>query len=367
MTDGVHVRTAAAVRTAVLWVSLCMLLQHLGHHPQFTAEAEGSVQVNIVRYFTLPNSKFTSFPGGEVSSVTSAKLCSANGGSLVSGQSAAAQDAITTELRKAFEGSQVASHTFMGGDASYNVIWEIDPTKKCKVGVKGVASLNCIYQWNIGEFAPGSYDGHGVPFYRGSYYSVAGAGPMNGYTPFWENNYPGRGQPYLISRFVVHVGSRALWYDGDSWAKFNPDTPPNSFASVCEVQDGLVGNSSFPPTESKTTWIQKHWYVPLIIAVVVLAAIIALIVLCCCLGGRDEEKYLHPMVIRDISNEPLRAREIIDYDGNVDDMGFHDRGMSMVPSHPMPMEDIESANVSVYSAAENNIYGDGDVFLNGNR
>ncbi|ORC84876.1 uncharacterized protein TM35_000401430 [Trypanosoma theileri] len=367
MTGGVHVRAAAAVRTAVLWVSLCMLLQHLGHHPQFTAEAEGSVQVNIKRYFTIPNSKFAS-AGGSVTPRISATLCSVDGGSLVSGQSAAAQDAITVELRKAFPNTDDPVHTYMGGDSTYSIYTEPDPSKKCKKGFYG-ASLNCIYRWNIGVFASETVDGYGVPFYRGSYYTLPGRGPVNGYTAFWSSGYPRQGESYMVSRYWKFVSPIAKWYDSAIDSMLNPNTPRDSFIAVCEVQDGLVGNTSFPPAESETTWIQSHWYVPLIIAVVVLAAIIGLIILCCCLGGRNEEKYLHPMVIREVSNEPLRAREITD-DGVVDvgyNNQFHDRSVSMVPSEPMPMEKMESANVSVYSVAENDVYGDGDVFSEGNR
>ncbi|ORC86991.1 uncharacterized protein TM35_000241410, partial [Trypanosoma theileri] len=122
-----------------------------------------------------------------------------------------------------------------------------------------------------------------------------------------------------------------------------------------------------PQAASEPSWIKKHWYVPLIIALVVLAAIIGLIILCCCLGGGGEDKYLYPMATREASDMPLRAREITDddddYYNDIDD----DRDMSMVPSEPMPTEDIESENVSVYSVAQNDIYGDGDVFSQGNR
>ncbi|ORC86061.1 uncharacterized protein TM35_000301010 [Trypanosoma theileri] len=392
MTGGVHVRTAAAVRTAVLWVSLCMLLQHLGHHPQFTAEAEGSVQVKIVRYFTLPNSAYTSTAGGRVNYGNSVTVCNMNGGSLVAGQSTAAQNAITDQLRPKITSTVTLPTTYMGGDAIYSTRFESDPSQKCTPGVQG-ASINCIYRWNQGLFTQGTVDGHGVPFYRGSYYSVPGAGPLNGYTPFWPISYPLRGNPYVISQYQNSLGKRATWYDGPEDPTGNTDVPSWGFVVVCEVQDTITGSAPIPtttpttkppiPTTTTTTipttdpttappqaasdpsWIKKHWYVPLIIAVVVLAAIIGLIILCCCLGGRDDEKYLPPMVSREASDMPLRAREITD--GDVDDMYFEDQDVSMVPPEPMPMEDIEYANVSVYSAAENDIYGDGDVFAVGNR
>ncbi|ORC84875.1 uncharacterized protein TM35_000401420 [Trypanosoma theileri] len=366
MTGGVHVRTAAAVRTAVLWVSLCMLLQHLGHHPQFTAEAQGSVHFNILRYFTLPNSKFAaSFPAGRVDFSNSVEACRTSGGSLVSGQSAAAQNAITVQLKGALPMGQSLSHTYMGGDAMYSVNWEKDPTKQCTRGIQG-ASLKCIYQWNIGLFTSESVDGQGVSFYRGSLYSVPGAGPVNGYTPFWPSNYPAHGQTFMISRYVSGSGVSSTWYDGYGLASSNAETPAGSYLIVCEVQDSAaVNTTTLPPREAQPSWIQSHWYVPTIIALVVLAAIIGLIILCCCLGGRDEEKYLYPMVIREASDTPLRAREITDNDD--DYYNDNDRDVSMVPSQPMAMGNIESANVSVYSGAENDINDDGDVYSEGNR
>ncbi|ORC84877.1 uncharacterized protein TM35_000401440, partial [Trypanosoma theileri] len=376
---------AAAVRTAVLWVSLCMLLQHLGHHPQFTAEAMiGIVQVNIVRYFSFPHSIFqlTNY----VSYGSSVDACRASGGYLVTGQSLAAQDAITYHLKSNQHYFYPTTATFMGGDAIYSTRFEPDPSQRCTQGRIG-ASINCVYRWNQGLFAQGTVDGKGVDFYKGSLYTLPGAGPMNGYTPFWQVNYPARGNPYLVSRFTFTEGTQAPWYD----AAVNPNGDAvliiNGFLVVCEVQGAIDGSTAAPtaiptsiPTTEPTTataippaeasepsWIKKHWYVPLIIALVVLAAIIGLIILCCCLGGGDEDKYLPPMATREASDMPLHAREITDDDdddyNDIDD----DRSVSMVPSEPMPMEDIESANVSVYSVAENDIYGDGDVFSRGNR
>ncbi|ORC84879.1 uncharacterized protein TM35_000401460 [Trypanosoma theileri] len=390
MTGGVHVRGAAAVRTAVLWVSLCMLLQHLGHHPQFTAEAQGSVQVNILRYFTFDNNVFLNTPGGRVNYGNSVTACSGNGGSLVTGQSAAAQSAITAQLKSQkpplaqFPPFIPFSNTYMGGDATYSINSEPILAKRCIAGTGG-ASINCIYRWNSGLFASGEYVGKGVPFYRGSLFSLPGAGPVNGYPPFWQIYYPAHGNPYVISRYGHVQGARSKWYDTTHDAIDNTRLPPGDFVVVCEVQETTAGSTPIPtpiptttpvPTTTTTTtippaaasessWIKKHWYVPLIIALVVLAAIIGLIILCCCLGGRDDEKYLYPMATREASDVPLHAREITDDDD--DYYNDNDRDVSMVPSEPMPMEDIESANVSVYSVAENNVYGDGDVFSKGNR
>ncbi|ORC86062.1 uncharacterized protein TM35_000301020, partial [Trypanosoma theileri] len=115
MTGGVHVKTAAAVRTAVLWVSLCMLLQHLGHHPQFTAEAEGIVQVNIVRYLTLPNSVFANLPGQTVNYGNSLTACNINWGFLVAAQSTAAKNAITAQLKGGQNMGYPVALIYMGG------------------------------------------------------------------------------------------------------------------------------------------------------------------------------------------------------------------------------------------------------------
>ncbi|ORC84878.1 uncharacterized protein TM35_000401450 [Trypanosoma theileri] len=374
MTGGVHVRAAAAVRTAVLWVSLCMLLQHLGHHPQFTAEAMiGSVQVNIVRYFSFPHSIFrlTKY----VNYGASADACNTNGGFLVTGQSLAAQNTITEHLKNNRNQAYPEVLAYMGGDAIYSIRFDPDPNIRCTPGIEG-ASLNCIYRWNQGLFTRETSDGRGVDFYRGSLYSLPGAGPLNGYTMYWRPKYPARGNPYVVSQYTFIEGTQATWYDAPVNAYLDPDLNLNGFVVVCEVQSSSDG-STLVPTDTPTTappaeasepsWIKKHWYVPLIIALVVLAAIIGLIILCCCLGGRNEEKYLYPMATREDSDMPIRAREITDYDGNVNEMNLDDRGMVMVPSHPMPMEGIDSANVSVYSVAENDIYGDGDVFSEGNR
>ncbi|ORC84874.1 uncharacterized protein TM35_000401410, partial [Trypanosoma theileri] len=166
MTGGVHVRAAAAVRTAVLWVSLCMLLQHLGHHPQFTAEAQGLVQVKILRYLTLPNSVFSLLPGQTVNYGNSLTLCNMNGAFLASGQSTAAQNTITDQMKAGMPTGDTLSTTYMGGDAMYTVNVVPNPELRCTPGIEG-ASANCVYRWNMGLFKSGVFD-QGVPFYRGS-------------------------------------------------------------------------------------------------------------------------------------------------------------------------------------------------------
>ncbi|KAH9600233.1 IGP family C-type lectin domain [Trypanosoma melophagium] len=368
MSGNAHVRTAAAVRTAVLWMSICMLLQQLGHHPQFTVEAEGSFTVNILRYFTVSNSVFAKNYGGRVDFSNSVDVCRSNGGSLVTGQSAAAQDATTTQLREAMPVGKTLAHTYMGGDAMYSINWQKDPTKVCKRGIAG-ASLKCIYEWNMGLFTSETTDGIGVAFYRGTLYTVPGAGPVNGYTPFWPAKYPAHGQPFMISRYVSGPGAVSTWYDGIGVARQNKDTPENTYLVVCEVQDGLdVNVTTLPPTPKPASWIQKHWYVPLIIILAALVAAALLIILLCCLVGRDDDKYLYPMVIRDSSDVPLRARDIDDDDDDDDDDGHYgNRDLPMPEPVPMPMENIDAANVSLYSVAENSIYDDGDVFADRSR
>ncbi|ORC84870.1 uncharacterized protein TM35_000401370, partial [Trypanosoma theileri] len=288
--------------------------------------------------------------------------CNANGGSLVTGQSLAAQNAITDQLRTTQTVGYKEALTYMGGDLTYSIRFEPDPNKKCQNLPSVVVSVNCIYRWNLGLFASGEFVGKGVPFYRGSLYSLPGAGPLNEYTPFWEYHYPAHGETYVVSWFTLRTGTQATWYDGPVTPVGNNILPYNYFLVVCEVQDSIIGSTTTttpiptpipttaptttpPQAASEPSWIKKHWYVPLIIALVVLAAIIGLIVLCCCLGGRDEGKYLPPMVTREASDMPLRAREITDDDDDYYNDGNDNRSMSMVPSEPMPMEDIESANV----------------------
>ncbi|KAH9600100.1 IGP family C-type lectin domain [Trypanosoma melophagium] len=342
MSGNAHVRTAAAVRTAVLWMSTCMLLQQLGHHPQFTVEAEGSVTVNVLRYFTVSNSVFAEDYGGRADFSNSVGVCRASGGSLVTGQSAAAQDAITTQLREAMPVGKTLAHTYMGGDAMYSVNWVTDPTKVCKRGIAG-ASLNCIYEWNMGLFTSETTDGIGVAFYRGSFYTVPGAGPVNGYTPFWPATYPAHGQPFMISRYVSGRGAVSTWYDAYGVGKSNSDTPENTYVVVCEVQDSLnVPTTTLPPTPKPASWIQKHWYVPLIIILAALVAAALLIILLFFLFGRDD-KYLYPMVIRDSSDVPLRARDIDDDDDD-DDGHYGNRDLPMPEPAPMPMENIDTSS-----------------------
>ncbi|ORC84872.1 uncharacterized protein TM35_000401390, partial [Trypanosoma theileri] len=89
-----------------------------------------------------------------------------NGGSLVSGQSTAAQNAIADELKSKLSPSTTVPITYMGGDATYSVSVEPDPKQRCIPHTRGAVSAFCIYRWNQGLFASGNFVGKGVSFYR---------------------------------------------------------------------------------------------------------------------------------------------------------------------------------------------------------
>ncbi|ESL05813.1 hypothetical protein TRSC58_06524 [Trypanosoma rangeli SC58] len=192
----------------------------------------------------------------------------------------------------------------MGGDAYYSAVWEKDLSKICETGI-AKASLNCIFEWNQGLFADSKVKHRGVPFFKGSLHSLAGAGRLNGYDSYWQDGYPAHGQIYLISRLdMIMEGAKATWYDGTDRAYENPETPPASFGIVCEVQDGIVPTSTTTlPPKVVVPWVQEHWYAILLVVLLPLIAAIALIVVICCCCRRTDDKYTRaaPMELREVS------------------------------------------------------------------
>ncbi|RNE99332.1 hypothetical protein TraAM80_08243 [Trypanosoma rangeli] len=140
----------------------------------------------------------------------------------------------------------------MGGDRRYSAYYQKDNDKKCYVGV-AKPSLNCIFEWNQGLFEDANVKYRGVPFYRGSLHSLAGAGPLNGYESYWHHGYPAHGQLYLISRLDTKGGSAtATWYDGAAYAFKDSDMPSAAFGIVCEVQDVITTATTEAPTTTTT-------------------------------------------------------------------------------------------------------------------
>ncbi|KEG06480.1 hypothetical protein DQ04_13721000 [Trypanosoma grayi] len=304
MAIDARTRSGGAVRTATIWMTLFLLLQHAGHDPHLTAVAQ-LVTVPIERYFSRPNSDFAAQIGAMVDFSNSAEICRLGGGILSADQTPAAHRQIMSYLGNVDMGGTV--YTYMGGDAMYTINWEKDPEKKCIRGLNA-PSLNCLFQWNLGRFADMERDGWGVSFYRGSVYTVKGAGPVNGYPEFWLPGYPVHGQPFLINKLYGPSSDiKKTWYDGWGKAQANRDTPPHQFAVVCEVQEPFDYNTtSLPPsTPPQTTqppsWFEKNWFV--IIPIVVVPFIIALliIILCCCgcCSHDDDDKMVVPMILRE--------------------------------------------------------------------
>ncbi|ESL05274.1 hypothetical protein TRSC58_07086, partial [Trypanosoma rangeli SC58] len=295
MATEVGMRARSAVRTVVRWMALLLLLQCVGSHPSFTVAGEDKhVIVKIKRYFSFPNSEFRNKYGGQVDYYMSSRSCEQNGGLLTADQTPAAHESITDHLRKVRDVANQEVFTYMGGDAYYSYFWEEDPAKKCDPKVADTL-LNCIFEWNQGLFAKLKRNGRGVPFFKGSLYSLAGAGRLNGYDAYWRDGYPAHGQIYLISRLdITKKEAKAAWYDGDSYARINPDTPYASFGIVCGVQDGIsTSTTTMTTTKVPTTtttlppkvvvpWAQEHWYVILLVVLLPLIAAIALIVVICC-------------------------------------------------------------------------------------
>ncbi|ESL05182.1 hypothetical protein TRSC58_07188 [Trypanosoma rangeli SC58] len=256
MASEVGMRARSAVRTVVRWMALLLLLlQCVGSHPSFTVAGEDKhVVVKIKRYFSLPNSEFIKMYGGFVDHVWSLTSCERKGGLLTADQTPAAHGSITDYLRNVGDTANKQVFTYMGGDATYSFFFEENPTKVCKPGITNT-SLNCILEWNEGLFKGTKAKDHGVPFYRGSLHSLAGAGPLNGYDSYWQDGYPAHGQIYLISRLdMIMEGAKATWLDGATFASNNPDTPSEAFGVVCEVQDGIsTSTTTMTTTKVPTT------------------------------------------------------------------------------------------------------------------
>ncbi|EKF28708.1 hypothetical protein MOQ_007536, partial [Trypanosoma cruzi marinkellei] len=234
----------------------------------------------------------------------------------------------------------------------------------CKRSV-ALASLKCIYKWNQGAFLEHSSDGNGVSFYRGSMYSLIGAGPMNGYKAYWGHNLPGNGQLFLIlSMNTKEVDDQATWYDGQGIAKYDKKTPKKTFGVACETQEGYVVSTTTLPPDVEVPWLHKRWYVILIAILVPAIAAVAIIIACFCRcrGVDDELKWVVPMVLREVSDEPFYA---IDRGDGI----YNDDGQMM--RHSMLGDEVPRTSFSgseeaevpkVIRNQETTVYDDGDVF-----
>ncbi|RNE95367.1 hypothetical protein TraAM80_10371, partial [Trypanosoma rangeli] len=311
MAAEVGMRARSVVRTVVRWMALLLLLQCLGSHPSFTvAGNEGHVVVKIKKYFSFPYSELRHNYFGLANYGSSSSGCELNGGLLTADQTPAAHDSITNHLRKVGDAAKRQVFTYMGGDAYYSYYWEKDSDKVCDVDNK-YNLLNCIFEWNQGEFVDTKVKHRGVPFFRGARNSLDGVGPLNGYTSYWREGYPAHGQIYLISRLdLTKEGSNATWYDGAVHADDNPDTPNEAFGVVCEVQDRIITTTTtttLPPKEV-VPWVQDNWYIILILVLLPLLALIALIVIiccCCCRRTGDKSTGTVPMELQEVSGNAV--------------------------------------------------------------
>ncbi|RNE95400.1 hypothetical protein TraAM80_10235 [Trypanosoma rangeli] len=296
MAAEVGMRTRSAVRTAVRWMALLLLLQCLGSHPSFTAAGEDKrVVVKIKKYFSIPHPDPHEGHPGWANYKDSRAVCGSYGGLLTADQTPAAHQYITDYLRKAKGIGDTRVFTYMGGDAYYSYYWENNPDKMCNPE-DGNTLLNCIFEWNQGLFEDASAKPkpRGVPFFRGSLHSIPGTGPLNGYKDYWRDDYPANGQIYLISSLdVVKMETTTLWYDGAMHAYDNTDTSAVAYSLVCEVQDEVMTTTTTTALpEVVVPWAQDHWYAILLAVLLALLAAIVLtviIIFCCCRRRTDDE------------------------------------------------------------------------------
>ncbi|EKF28899.1 hypothetical protein MOQ_007336, partial [Trypanosoma cruzi marinkellei] len=316
-------RTRSATRNAVRWMVLFLLLQYLGSHPSFTAAGEegkgGHVTIGIMKYFHYPNSVFWSNFFGLIDYTSSRHSCYNGGGLLASDQTPASHISIAAELRGLASTGVETFRTFLGGNAEHSAD-DMPDEQRC-VRREYFASLKCIYKWNEGAFLDSSSDGYGVPFFRGSMYSLIGAGPMNGYKAYWGPKLPGHGQLFLMFCMNTNEAEKdATWYDGQYRPSFDPETPEETFGVVCETQEGYVVSTTTLPPNVEVPWLHKRWYVILIAILVPVIAAVVLITACFCRcrGVDDELKWVVHMVLREVKSEPFHA---IDRDGGIYNVG----------------------------------------------
>ncbi|EKF29259.1 hypothetical protein MOQ_006967 [Trypanosoma cruzi marinkellei] len=360
-------RTRSATRNAVRWMVLFLLLQYLGSHPSFTAAGEegkgGHVTIGIMKYFHYPNSVFWSNFFGDVEHDSSTDCCYRGGGLPASDQTPAAHISIATELRKLSSTRVETFHTFLGGTAEHSADDMMPPEQRCTRGI-ALASLKCIYKWNEGAFLDSSSDGYGVSFFRGSFYSLIGAGPMNGYKAYWGPMLPLHGQLFLVLRMKTNeVDDQATWYDAYARVLYDPDTPEKTFGVVCETQEGYVVSTTTLPPNVGVPWLHKRWYVFLIAILVPVIAAVVLITACFCRcrGVDDELKWVVHMVLREVKSEPFHA---IDRDGGIHNVG------SQMTRHSTLGDEVPSTSSSgreeaevpkVITNQETTVYDDEDV------
>ncbi|RNE94898.1 hypothetical protein TraAM80_10512, partial [Trypanosoma rangeli] len=179
--------------------------------------------------------------------------------------------------------------------------------KICRPGV-AEASLNCIFEWNLGEFEHPEETYRGAQFFRGSLHSLTGAGRMNGYESYWEHHYPAHGEMFLISHLDLRKNTTATWYDGSDYAEANPETPHAAFGIVCEVQDGFIKTT----TKVVVSWSLEQLYIILavLLPLFALLALLIIIIFCCCRRRtNDQSRWVTPMVLREMNGNPLNGTQ----------------------------------------------------------
>ncbi|EAN87623.1 hypothetical protein C3747_32g469 [Trypanosoma cruzi] len=359
-------RTRSATRNAVRWMVLFLLLQYLGSHPSFTAageEEEGHVVIEIVKYFNYPNSIFFQNYAGDVSYFSSDDVCHLGGGVLSADQTPAAHVAIADELRKTAVHNYDTSHAYLGGDADHAATPTTDPKKSCGRGLN-LPTLNCIFKWNQGAFADSSADGLGVAFFRGTLYTLVGVGPMNGYKAYWPYHYPHHGKTFLMLRLKTRENSeQATWYDWYPAPKTHIDTPYRSFGVVCETQKGYVVSTTTLPPAVVVPWLQKNWYVVLIVVLLPVVVAVALITVCFyrCRGVDDESKWVAHMVLREINDNPLYAIDRNDGIHNKDSQMKQDLTLGDGMPTTVPSEHENAEVPTVIASQESTVYDLGDI------
>ncbi|PWV12788.1 hypothetical protein C3747_48g100 [Trypanosoma cruzi] len=308
--EAMGIRTRSATRNAVRWMVLFLLLQYLGSHPSFTAAGEEHVTIGITKYFHHAHSVFKTNFGYRVDYTNSQVSCFNGGGLLASDQTPAAHISIAAELRKLASKKIETFRTYLGGTAQYTA--DSAPSEQRCLRGERRASLKCIYKWKEGAFLDSSSDGHGVSFFRGTVYTLIGAGPMNGYDAYWGNKLPGHGQLFLMLRMDTDQNDKkATWYDGQGVPRYDGETPEDTFGVVCETQEGYVVSTTTLPPTVEISWVRKNWYFVLIAILVPVIVAVAIITVCFCRcrGADDESKWVVHMVLREVNGKPFHVTE----------------------------------------------------------
>ncbi|CBH14053.1 hypothetical protein, conserved [Trypanosoma brucei gambiense DAL972] len=188
---------------------ILMLLQCILRPLQAASSGGGPVTTAAKSYAVYTHEVFENNGVYNVDYVNSERVCRAEGMNLATDHSEATNSLIYKLLKPKNELGYL--YVYLGGDAKYSASSVHEEKDRCKVGDLA-SSLNCVYRWNTGLFAPATPDDNGVAFWRGSSHEVSGAGSMNDYPSFFKN-YPAYGRLNVIAK--LDSSDRVTWFDDD--------------------------------------------------------------------------------------------------------------------------------------------------------